>query len=142
MLMQNKFYSRLSSPSPVRLHSTTCGFAASRGVAAASAAFVAGVAGVAGKSALFPAPWDSEAEVALPSSDAIAAPGASSLRLLYILSKQNYFNRVCGHFLARGFKNTKKMFYVLQKKHAKNVLQNKRENIKAFKRIFVITISR
>jgi hypothetical protein len=37
------------------------------------------------------APTDSEAEAAMPSSDAIAAPGASSLRLLYILLKQNHF---------------------------------------------------
>ena len=38
-LMQNNFYSRgFPFPSPVRLRSTTCGFAASRGFAAASAA--------------------------------------------------------------------------------------------------------
>ena len=39
MLMQNNFYSRgFPFPSPVRLRSTTFGFAASRGFAAASAA--------------------------------------------------------------------------------------------------------
>jgi hypothetical protein len=37
--IQNNFYSRgFPFPSPVRLRSTTCGFAASRGFAAASAA--------------------------------------------------------------------------------------------------------
>ena len=41
-LMQNNFYSRgFPSPSPVRLRSTTCGFAASRGFAAAPAALPA-----------------------------------------------------------------------------------------------------